>query len=87
MKRALMLPVLMLAASLAPADVPERVFPLDAVKIETLRIDGQVRSYVIDKLCIDGQAYLAVLGSNAPSTITASFKDGKPEQCQVKPGK
>lgn len=87
MKRASMLPMFMLAAVHAHAEVPERTFPLDAVKVETLRIDGQVRSYVIDKLCIDGQAYLAVLGSNAPTTITASFRNGKPEPCQVKAGK
>lgn len=87
MKRALMLPTLMLAGVHAYADVPERTFPLDAVKIETIRIDGQVRSYVIDKICIDGQAYLTVFGSSAPNTITASFKNGKPEQCQVKAGK
>jgi hypothetical protein len=87
MKRALMFLPMSIVCGQALAEAPERAMSLDAVKIETIRIDGQVRTWVIDKICIDGQAYLTVLGSGSPSTITAAFKDGKPERCQAKPGK
>jgi hypothetical protein len=87
MKRILAAALVMLAAVDANATVPERSFALDAVKLETIRIEGQVQTWLVDKVCIDGQAYLMVLGSGSPSAIAPAFKDGKPEQCQVKPPK
>jgi len=78
---------LLFAAAAAGAAAPERSLSLDAAKLETIRVEGQVQTWRIDKLCIDGQAYLMVLGSSAPSAIAPAFKDGKPEQCQVKAAK
>jgi hypothetical protein len=63
---------------------PETSISLDAIKLETIRIDGQVQTWLIDKVCIDGQAYFMVLGAGSPSAIAPAFKDGKPEQCQLK---
>jgi hypothetical protein len=63
---------------------PERSMSLDAIKLETIRIDGTVQTWLIDKVCIDGQAYFMVLGAGSPSAIAPVFKDGKPEQCQLK---
>jgi len=63
---------------------PERSISLDAAKLETIRIEGQIQTWNVDKICIDGQAYLMVLGTGSPSAIAPAFKDGKPEQCQLK---
>lgn len=87
MKRIMAAMLVMLAAVDANAAVPERSFALDTVKLETIRIEGQVQTWLVDKVCLDGQAYLMVLGSASPSAIAPAFRDGKPEQCQVKPPK
>ena len=71
----------------AVAAAPERVVPLDAVKLETIRIEGLIQTWVVEKVCIDGQAYLLVFGATSLSGIAPSFKDGKPEQCPAKPAK
>jgi hypothetical protein len=87
MNRTLVAAVVLLACNDAIAAALERSIVLDAVKLETIRIEGRVQTWLVDKLCIDGQAYLMVLGSGSPSAIAPSFRDGKPEQCQLKAAK
>lgn len=87
MKRILVALLALLAAVEAGAAAPERAIALDAAKLETIRIEGQVQTWLVDKLCIDGQAYLMVLGSGSPSAIAPAFRDGKPEQCRARPAK
>ncbi len=58
-----------------------RALPLEEALVETLRIEGQVQSWTLRKLCIDGQAYWVGFGEASPTTLSASFKDGKPEAC------
>jgi hypothetical protein len=77
----------LLAAGNVGAETPERSLPLDAVKLETIRIEGQVQTWVMDKICLDGQAYLIVLGTRTPTAIAPAFKDGKPERCALKTAK
>jgi hypothetical protein len=61
----------------------ERVLPLDELVMEDIKVEGLVQAWKLRKLCLDGQAYLLILGANqAPISITASFKDGRPEQCK-----
>jgi hypothetical protein len=87
MKRILVAALALLAAVDTFAAAPERSIMLDAVKLETIRIEGRVQTWLVDKVCIDGQAYLMVLGSVSPSAIAPAYKDGKPEQCQSKAAK
>jgi hypothetical protein len=58
-----------------------RALPLEEALVETLRIEGQVQSWTLRKLCIDGQAYWVGFGEAAPTGLSASFKDGRPEPC------
>lgn len=58
-----------------------RSLALDEALVETLRIEGQVQSWTLRKLCIDGQAYWAGFGDASPTALAAAFKDGKPEAC------
>jgi hypothetical protein len=83
MKRIPMAMLALLVCGSATA-APERSISLDAIKLETIRIDGQVQTWLVDKVCIDGQAYFMVLGAGSPIAIAPVFKDGKPEQCQLK---
>jgi len=86
MKRLLLVLPALFASAQTPA-APERAIALEPAKIETLRIEGAVKTWLVDKVCIDGQAYLMVLANGAPGAIAPAFKDGKPEQCQVKPAR
>lgn len=73
----------LLLASTAPWAAPERVLPLDEMVMEDIKVEGLVQAWKFRKLCLDGQAYLLILAPNqTPISITASFKDGKPEQCK-----
>jgi hypothetical protein len=54
---------------------------LDEALLETVRVEGQVQSWTLRKLCIDGQAYWVGFGDTTPTGIGAAFRDGKPEQC------
>jgi hypothetical protein len=76
---------LLLAMSSSPAwATPERTLHMDSVVLEDIRVEGLVQAWKFRKVCLDGQAYLLILGSNqAPIGISASFKDGKPEPCKV----
>jgi hypothetical protein len=73
------------AAAQAPAPrldpQPQRVISLDAVLLETIRIEGQIQGWTLRKLCIDGQAYWVGFSETNPTGIAPAFKDGKAEQC------
>ena len=63
---------------------PERTLNMDSVVLEDIRVEGLVQAWKFRKVCLDGQAYLLILGGNqAPIAMSASFKDGKPEQCKA----
>ena len=62
----------------------ERSLPLSQVGMEYIKIEGRIQTWTLQKVCIDGQAYLLISGVSGPNGISPSFKDGKPEQCQVK---
>ncbi len=72
------------AKPLASSGTPERTFDLESVVIEDIKVEGLVQAWKLRKVCLDGQAYLLVLGLGGPTSITASFRDGKPEQCKAK---
>lgn len=74
---------LFLLASTAAIAAPERTLPLADVILEDIKIEGRVQTWTLRKVCVDGQAYLLILGLSGPSAISPSFKDGKPEQCQA----
>jgi hypothetical protein len=59
----------------------ERIVSLDAALLETIRIEGQIRSWTMRKLCIDGQAYWIGFNETNPTGISPAFKNGKAEQC------
>ncbi len=63
---------------------PERTLPLGDVSMEYIKIEGRIQTWELQKVCIDGQAYLLISGIGGPKGISPSFKDGKPEQCVVK---
>lgn len=65
----------------------DHVLPLETAGMETISIQGRIQKWDFKKVCIDGQTYLLILGITGPNGISPSFKDGKPEQCQVKPSK
>lgn len=69
---------------LPSSSTPERTFDMESVVIEDLKVEGLVQAWKLRKVCLDGQAYLLVLGLGGPTSITASFRDGKPEQCKAK---
>lgn len=81
MKNALICALLLLGLNARAAS--ERVLPLDDLVLEDIKVEGLVQAWKFRKLCLDGQAYLLILGANQmPISITASFKDGKPELCK-----
>ncbi|MBD9361659.1 hypothetical protein [Methylomonas fluvii] len=67
------------------AKPPEaRSLPLEQISIEHIDLQGQIRTWKLNKVCIDQQAYLLLMkGLTEPISISPSFKDGKPEQCRV----
>lgn len=83
----LLLAIMLAAVATGVAAAPERALPLGEVSMENIKIEGRIRTWTLKKLCIDGQAYLLILGVSGPNGISPSFKDGKPEQCAVKPQK
>ena len=64
--------------------IHERILPLAEVSIEQIKIEGRIQTWTLHKVCIDGQGYLLSQGVGALNGVSASFKDGKPEQCVVK---
>ena len=67
-----------------PDTAAERRVPREQITLETVRIEGQLQSWVMRKICLDGQAYWIGFSETAPTAMAASFKDGKPEQCSVR---
>jgi hypothetical protein len=70
-------------AKALPTDV--RSLPLDQIGLEHINIQGHIQTWKLRKICIDNQAYLLLLQGikEDPISISASFKNGAPEQCQV----
>jgi hypothetical protein len=62
----------------------QRVVSLDAVLLETIRIEGQIQGWTMRKLCIDGQAYWVGFSETNPTGISPAFRDGKAEQCSLR---
>ncbi|OQW77573.1 MAG: hypothetical protein BVN35_05495 [Proteobacteria bacterium ST_bin11] len=62
-----------------------RSLPLEEISLEHIQIQGQIQTWRLHKVCIDGQAYLLIPGTAGPGGISAAYKDGKPEQCQIHP--
>ena len=62
----------------------ERRIALSDALIETVKIEGQLQSWTLRKLCIDGQAYWLGFNETAPSALSPAYKDGKPERCAVR---
>jgi hypothetical protein len=61
-----------------------RSLPLEKISIEHIDLQGQLRTWKLNKVCIDQQAYLLLMkGLTEPISISPSFKDGRPEQCRV----
>jgi hypothetical protein len=58
-----------------------RSIPLDEALLETVRIEGQIQSWTLRKLCIDGQAYWIGFSETTPTGISPAYRDGKAEQC------
>lgn len=58
-----------------------RSLPLEQITLEHINIQGHVATWRLRKICIDGQAYLVIIGATDPVGISASYKDGQPEQC------
>jgi len=70
------------AADALPTEV--RSLSLEQISLEQLDLQGQIQTWRLHKVCIDTQAYLILnKGLKEPISITAAFKDGKPEQCRV----
>ena len=62
----------------------ERRTSLDEVLLETVRVETQLQSWTLRKLCLDGQAYWVGFGETTPTGISPAYKDGKPEQCKAR---
>lgn len=75
----------LLCSAMAVQAAPERTLPLEDVSLEHINIEGRIQTWSLNKVCIDGQAYWLILGVTGPNGISASFKDGKPEQCHTNP--
>ena len=62
----------------------ERSVAIDDVIIEDIHVEGIVQKWKFRKICLDGQVYLMVMNDNNPISISPAFRDGKPEQCQLR---
>ena len=62
----------------------ERRTSLDEVLLETVRVETQLQSWTLRKLCLDGQAYWVGFGESTPTGISPAYKDGKPESCKAR---
>jgi len=62
----------------------ERRTSLDAVLLETVRVETQLQAWTLRKLCLDGQAYWVGFGDSTPTGISPAYKEGKPEQCKAR---
>src|SRR5215470_1922218 len=60
---------------------PERRIDLQGALLDTVKIESQLQSWTLRKICIDGQAYWIGFSEATPTGIAVSYKDGKPEAC------
>lgn len=65
---------------------PEKSIDLGEASQEHINIKGRIQTWSFTKVCIDGQSYILIDGISGPNGISPSFKDGKPEQCEIKKG-
>jgi hypothetical protein len=61
---------------------------LDSITIQVIYISmpggpAGLGNSTIRKVCMDGQAYLLLTSPNGIVGLSASFKNGKPEQCTL----
>lgn len=87
MKQLILGVLITLAASVSKALPTEvRSLSLEEITLEQINLQGQVQTWRLHKVCIDEQAYLMLSkGLTEPISISASFKDGKPEPCHITP--
>lgn len=87
MKQLILGVLITLAVSIANALPGEaRSLSLEEITLEQINLQGQVQTWRLHKVCIDEQAYLMLSkGLTEPISISASFKDGKPEPCHIEP--
>lgn len=64
---------------------PERRVARDSMLIEAVRIEGALQAWVLQKICLDGQAYWIGFNETTPTGITPAYKDGRLEQCPARP--
>ncbi|WFP52193.1 hypothetical protein PL263_09230 [Methylomonas sp. EFPC3] len=85
MRKLIFTAVLAAAGTNANAIPPaNRSLPLDRISIERIDLQGQIKTWNLNKVCIDGQAYLLLMKSlTEPVSISPAFADGKPEQCRI----
>ena len=57
----------------------------DSMLIEAVRIEGALQAWVLQKICLDGQAYWIGFNETTPTGITPAYKDGRLEQCPARP--
>ena len=61
----------------------DRIITLDKVLIEEIKIQGKVKGWMLQKICLDGAAYYVLPVAISPSSIAPVFnKLGKPELCE-----
>lgn len=90
MKNSALLLLLLIFSSFSMADTnkyrSDRELLFKDVFMERIDINSRMMDsdfgLKIYKICLDGQAYLA-LNHDRSQSLTASFKDGKPEQCTI----
>jgi hypothetical protein len=66
------------------AQVEQRI-ALNEVLLETIRIESQLQSWTLRKVCVSGQAYWVGFGDTTPTGIAPAYKDGRPEPCMHRP--
>jgi hypothetical protein len=68
-----------------PDTSAERTVSREQITLEMVRIEGQLQTWVMRRVCLDGQVYWFGFNETAPTAMAPSFKDGKPEQCPIRP--
>jgi len=79
--------LLLLLVSIAVGAAPPvaRDLALDQISLERINIQSHVQTWRLRKICIDNQAYLVLLQgvTEVPVSLSASYLEGKPEQCHI----
>jgi hypothetical protein len=89
--RLILILILFFYTSLSAYADSERNLNLNEIILEKINIKGARQTWKFDKVCIDGQAYLInytvqniLMGVAEFKNMTALFKNGVPETCQIK---